>query len=85
MLPEFDGSAVVQARVGAHLVVVASPLLDDHACLDARAEPLQAQALAGELVDHGQGFDLLTVGASIVDEVVGPDAVGAGRRQGAWA
>src|SRR5690606_28293888 len=48
MLPEFDGCAVVQARVRAHMVVVSAPLLDDHARLDSRAEPLEAQALIAQ-------------------------------------
>lgn len=48
MLPEFGGSSVVQARVRSHLVVVAAPLLDDHARLEPGAKPLQAQALVAQ-------------------------------------
>jgi hypothetical protein len=40
---------LAQARVWAHLVEVASPALDDHLGLGARAEPFQAQALVAEL------------------------------------
>lgn len=40
------------------------------------------QALAGELVDHGQAFQRLSLGAGVVDEVVCPDAIRACRRQG---
>ncbi len=39
------------------------------------ASDIDGQALPGVLVDHGQAFDLLPVGASVEDEVVGPDAV----------
>ncbi len=36
MLPNFDGCAAVQTQVRAQLVVLATPLLVDLACLDAR-------------------------------------------------
>src|SRR5512134_1340337 len=39
------------------------------------------QAFPRELVDDGQAFDLLTVRASVEDEIVGPDEVRARRRK----
>ena len=43
------------------------------------------QTLAGELVDHGEALELLTVGAGVEHEVVGPDVIGYRRRQRPWA
>ncbi len=115
--PELVRGQVLQAAVRTHRVVVATPVLDHHARLGARAEPLQGQTLVraqvarrpvsadelgqgpdhplgtdgachvdrqafpGELVDDGQAFDLLAIGAGIEDEVVGPHEVRVGGRQ----
>ena len=48
MLPEFVRGAVAEARMRAHGVVVATPLLDDHARFETRAEPFQTQALVAQ-------------------------------------
>lgn len=48
MLPEFCEGAVVQARMRLHLVVVASPLFDDHARIASGSEPLHVQALVAQ-------------------------------------
>ena len=58
--------------------------LDDALGSDA-AGHVDGQALPGELIDHGQALDLLAIGAGVEDEVVGPDAVRAARRQRSWA
>jgi hypothetical protein len=48
----------------------------DHPRRSDRACYVDRQALAGELVDHGQALDLLAVGARVEHEVVRPDVVG---------
>ena len=43
------------------------------------ARDLDGEALAGPLVDNAQTLQLLAVGATVVDEVIGSDMIG-GRR-----
>jgi hypothetical protein len=42
---------------------------------------IDRQALAGELIDHRQEFDLLAARAGVEHEVVGPDVVWTERGQ----
>src|ERR1039457_781232 len=43
---------------------------------------VDGEALAGELVDHGEAFELLSVGTGVVDEIVGPHLIRP--RRGQW-
>lgn len=54
----------------------------DHTARSDAAGHVDREAFPGEFVDHCQALDLLAVGASIEDEVVGPDMVRRLRRQG---
>ena len=45
------------------------------------ARDIDGEAFTGELVDHGEALELVPVGASIVNEVVGPHLVWAYGRQ----
>jgi len=45
------------------------------------ASYVDRQALMRELVDHRQALDLVPIGASIEDEIVGPDVIGGTWRQ----
>jgi len=42
---------------------------------------IDGEALAREFVDHGEAFDLLSVGAGVVNEIVGPHLIRTHRRQ----
>ena len=55
--------------------------LDDTRRADA-AGGVDRQALVGELINDSEALELLTVGARVEDEVVGPDMVGRTRGQG---
>src|SRR5206468_7847456 len=42
---------------------------------------IDGEALAGEFVNHGETFELLAVGAGVVDEIVSPHLIRTGRWQ----
>src|ERR1017187_2214077 len=65
------GSQISRTAVKAHQ---AGQDLDDARRADA-AGGVDRQTLVGELVDDGQAFELLAVGARVEDEVVGPNMV----------
>ena len=49
------------------------------------ASDIYGMTLARELVDDGETFDLLPIGAGIVNEFVSPHLVGAFHWQRAWS
>ena len=50
-----------------------------------RAGNIDGEAFAGELIDHGEAFNLLAIGAGVEHEIVGPDVIRGGCGQRARA
>jgi hypothetical protein len=82
----FHVETFVAELAGEALIVAVLPRLAgfNQGGIDRGGEPFQeGQALARELVDDAQVFELLAVGAGIVNEILGLLLIGSLRRQ--WA
>ena len=75
--PRDELRAVVRTQIARCAMSADEPRqhLDDVPRANA-ARDLDGEALAGPLVDDGQTLQLLAVGATVVDEVIGPHVIG---------